>query len=123
MRVGREGIEAPSSGRPVSGLAELATVLLPRPSIRKFIGSSRWTAGAPPVRRLGCVHVEPSFVDHCGVPTCAEATERCAANASASFVVNAWDPELIEAGQVVADYRRRYMEQLVPHVAEVGTRC
>jgi DNA replication and repair protein RecF len=124
MRVGRDGIEARVSGRPVNGLAELATVL-PVQAIDPEV--HRLVEGGPQERRRfvdwGVFHVEPSFVDHW------RRYQRALRQRNAALrthqppsVVHAWDPELIEAGQLVADYRRRYMEQLVPHVAEVGTR-
>ena len=124
MRVGRDGIEARVSGRPVNGLAELATVL-PVQAIDPEV--HRLVEGGPQERRRfvdwGVFHVEPLFVDHW------RRYQRALRQRNAALrgrqppsVVHAWDTELIEAGQLVADYRRRYMEQLVPHVAEVGTR-
>ncbi len=121
---GRDGMEARVSGRPVNGLAELATVL-PAQAIDPEV--HRLVEGGPQERRRfvdwGVFHVEPSFVDHW------RRYQRALRQRNAALrthqppsVVRAWDPELIEAGQLVADYRRRYMEQLVPHVAEVGTR-
>jgi DNA replication and repair protein RecF len=65
MRLGRDGMEARVSGRPVSGLAELATVL-PAQAIDPEV--HRLVEGGPQERRRfvdwGVFHVEPSFVDH-----------------------------------------------------------
>ena len=124
MRVGREGIEARVSGRPVNGLAELATVL-PAQAIDPEV--HRLVEGGPQERRRfvdwGVFHVEPSFVDHWRRYQRALRQRNAALRSrQPASVVRVWDPELIEAGQLVADYRRRYMEQLVPHVANVGAR-
>ena len=124
LRVGQDGIEARVSGRPVSGLAELATVL-PAQAIDPEV--HRLVEGGPQERRRfidwGVFHVEPSFVDHWRRYQRALRQRNAALRTlQPAAVVRAWDPELIEAGQLVADYRSRYMRQLVPHVAEVGTR-
>ena len=65
LRFSRDGIEARYSGRPVAGLAELATVLPVQaidPEVHRLI------EGGPQERRRfvdwGVFHVEPSFVDH-----------------------------------------------------------
>jgi DNA replication and repair protein RecF len=124
IRVGREGMQARVAGRPVSGLAELAT-LLPVQAIDPEV--HRLVEGGPQERRRyvdwGVFHVEPSFVDHW------RRYQRALRQRNAALrthqppaVVHAWDPELIDAGQLVADYRSRYMETLVPHVAAVSAR-
>jgi DNA replication and repair protein RecF len=124
MRVGREGMEARVSGRPVNGLAELATVL-PAQAIDPEV--HRLVEGGPQERRRfidwGVFHVEPSFVDHWRRYQRALRQRNAALRShQVPAVVRAWDPELIEAGQLVADYRARYMGYLAPHVAEVGIR-
>ena len=124
MRVGRAGIEARVSGRPVHGLAELATVL-PAQAIDPEV--HRLVEGGPLERRRfidwGVFHVEPSFVNHWRRYQRALRQRNAALRArQAPDLVRAWDPELVEAGQVVADYRARYMTQLAPRVAEVGMR-
>jgi DNA replication and repair protein RecF len=124
MRVGRGGMEARVSGRPVNGLAELATVL-PAQAIDPEV--HRLVEGGPQERRRfvdwGVFHVEPSFVDHWRRYQRALRQRNAALRTrQPASVVRAWDPELIEAGQLVADYRSRYMALLVPHVAAVGTR-
>jgi DNA replication and repair protein RecF len=124
MRVGRDGMEARVSGRPVSGLAELATVL-PAQAIDPEV--HRLVEGGPQERRRfvdwGVFHVEPSFVDHWRRYQRALRQRNAALRThQAPAAVRAWDPELIEAGQLVADYRARYMGQLASYVAEVGTR-
>jgi DNA replication and repair protein RecF len=117
-------MEARVSGRPVHGLAELATIL-PAQAIDPEV--HRLVEGGPQERRRfidwGVFHVEPSFVDHWRRYQRALRQRNAALRShQPAAVVRAWDPELIEAGQLVADYRRRYLEQLVPHVADVGTR-
>jgi len=124
MRVGRDGMEARVSGRPVNGLAELATVL-PAQAIDPEV--HRLVEGGPQERRRfvdwGVFHVEPSFVDHWRRYQRALRQRNAALRThQPASVVRAWDPELIEAGQLVADYRSRYMALLAPHVAAVGTR-
>ena len=124
MRVDRDGMEARVSGRPVNGLAELATVL-PAQAIDPEV--HRLVEGGPQERRRyvdwGVFHVEPSFVDHWRRYQRALRQRNAALRThQPQAVVRAWDPELVESGQMVADYRGRYMQRLVPHVAEVGTR-
>ena len=124
MRVDRDGMEARVSGRPVNGLAELATVL-PAQAIDPEV--HRLVEGGPQERRRyvdwGVFHVEPSFVDHWRRYQRALRQRNAALRThQPQAVVRAWDPELVESGQLVADYRARYMQRLVPHVAEVGTR-
>jgi DNA replication and repair protein RecF len=124
MRVGKDGIQARFAGRPVSGLAELATVLPVQaidPEVHRLI------EGGPQERRRymdwGVFHVEPVFVDHWRryqrVLRQRNAALRGGQSAAA---VRAWDPDLVESGELVAGFRSRYLERLKPAVAEAGTR-
>jgi len=124
MRVSTDGIEARYGGRPVSGLAELATRLPVQaidPEVHRLID------GGPQERRRyldwGVFHVEPSFVEHW------RRYQRALRQRNAALrggqppkLVQAWDPELIEAGQSVADYRDRYMDRLRGPVVGAGRR-
>jgi DNA replication and repair protein RecF len=117
-------MEARVSGRPVSGVAELATIL-PAQAIDPEV--HRLVEGGPQERRRfldwGVFHVEPSFVDHWRRYQRALRQRNAALRThQAPAVVRAWDPELIEAGRLVSDYRTRYMTHLAPRVAEVGAR-
>ena len=124
MRVGPDGIEARFGGRPVAGLAELAT-LLPVQAIDPEV--HRLVEGGPHERRRyldwGVFHVEPTFVGQWRRYQRA-LRQRNAALKSRQTVqaIRAWDGELVEAGQLVNDYRVRYMEQLQPAVATAGER-
>jgi DNA replication and repair protein RecF len=124
LRVGSDGIQARVSGRPVTGLAELATIL-PTQAIDPEV--HRLVEGGPQERRRyvdwGVFHVEPSFVDHWRRYQRALKQRNAALrNQQPPAVVRAWDPDLIEAGEIVAAYRSRYVDRLAPHVAAVGER-
>jgi len=124
LRLGKDGIEARYSGRPVSGLAELATIL-PAQAIDPEV--HRLIEGGPQERRRfldwGVFHVEPSFVEHWRRYQRALRQRNAALKVGAvSAVVRAWDPELIEAGGLVAASRARYVQALAPHVAATAER-
>jgi DNA replication and repair protein RecF len=124
MRVDADGIEARYAGRPVSGLAELAT-RLPVQAIDPEV--HRLVDGGPQERRRyldwGVFHVEPNFVDHWRRYQRALRQRNAALRAGQpASVVRAWNPELVEAGERVAEFRQRYLELLRPHVASVGER-
>jgi len=124
MRVGSEGIEARFAGRPVAGLAELAT-LLPVQAIDPEV--HRLVEGGPQERRRyldwGVFHVEPSFVVHWRRYQRALRQRNAALRSSqVPRAVRAWDGELIEAGKLVNDYRVRYMDVLRQEVATTGER-
>ena len=124
LRFSRDGIEARYSGRPVAGLAELATVLPVQaidPEVHRLI------EGGPQERRRfvdwGVFHVEPSFVDHWRRYQRALRQRNAALRAGAApRVVRAWDPELSESGEVVAGFRHRYVQALAPRVASTAER-
>lgn len=124
MHVGPQGIQARFAGRPVAGLAELAT-LLPVQAIDPEV--HRLVEGGPQERRRyldwGVFHVEPTFVDHWRRYQRAlrqrNAALRCGQAAQA---IRAWDGELIDAGKLVNEYRTGYMEKLRPAVAIAGER-
>jgi DNA replication and repair protein RecF len=124
MRVDADGIEARYAGRPVSGLAELAT-RLPVQAIDPEV--HRLVDGGPQERRRyldwGVFHVEPNFVEHWRRYQKALRQRNAALRAGqSSAVVKAWNPELAEAGDRVAGFRQRYLDLLKPHVAAVGDR-
>jgi DNA replication and repair protein RecF len=124
LRFSRDGVEARFAGRPVTGLAELATIL-PAQAIDPEV--HRLIEGGPQERRRyvdwGVFHVEPIFVEHWRRYQRALRQRNAALKAgSPSPVVQAWSPELIEAGRVVADYRSRYVAALAPHVAATAER-
>jgi DNA replication and repair protein RecF len=122
MRVTADGIEARFGGRPVSGLAELAT-RLPVQAIDPEV--HRLVDGGPQERRRyldwGVFHVEPGFVEHWRRYQRALRQRNASLRAGqAPQLVRAWDPELIEAGEVVAAHRHRYMGRLQQSVATTG---
>ena len=124
LRLGKDGIEARYSGRPVSGLAELATIL-PAQAIDPEV--HRLIEGGPQERRRfldwGVFHVEPNFVEHWRRYQRALRQRNAALKAgSVSAVVRAWDPELVEAGELVAASRARYVIALAAHVARTAER-
>jgi len=122
MRVGGDGIEARFAGRPVTGLAELAS-LLPVQAIDPEV--HRLVEGGPQERRRyldwGVFHVEPRFVGNWRRYQRALRQRNAALRAGQEpALVRAWDPELIESGKLVAEQRARYVERLKPAVAAVG---
>jgi DNA replication and repair protein RecF len=124
MRVNSEGIEARFAGHPVSGLAELAT-RLPVQAIDPEV--HRLVDGGPQERRRyldwGVFHVEPTFVDHWRRYQRALRQRNAALKAGqAPQLVRAWDPELLDAAEVVASHRHRYLDRLRAAVGEVGQR-
>jgi DNA replication and repair protein RecF len=124
LRLGRTGIEARYGGQPVAGLAELAHILPVQaldPEVHRLI------EGGPQERRRyvdwGVFHVEPSFVEQW------KRFQRALRQRNAALrdgqpeaAVRAWDPELIESGQRIADSRARYLRTLTSHVSTVGER-
>jgi DNA replication and repair protein RecF len=124
MRLSADGIEARFGGRPVSGLAELAT-RLPVQAIDPEV--HRLVDGGPQERRRyldwGVFHVEPNFVEHWRRYQRALRQRNAALKANqAPALVRAWDPELIEAGEEVASHRRRYVTGLQESVRASGQR-
>ncbi len=124
MRLGADGIEARYAGRPVTGLAELAT-RLPVQAIDPEV--HRLVDGGPQERRRyldwGVFHVEPSFVDHWRRYQRALRQRNAALKAAqAPAMIHAWDSELVEAGEKVVLYRQRYVAGLRGSVREAGHR-
>lgn len=124
MRVGKGEIQARFAGRVVAGLAELATVLPVQaidPEVHRLIESG------PQERRRyldwGVFHVEPTFVEHWRRYQ-RILRQRNAALRSGQRVaaIRSWDPELVEAGERLVEFRVRYLECLKPAVANAGTR-
>jgi len=124
LRLSKDGIEARFAGRPVGGLAELATVLPVQaidPEVHRLI------EGGPQERRRfldwGVFHVEPNFVEHWRRYQRALRQRNAALRSGQpAGVIRAWDPELLEAGEAVAGFRVRYVEALKAHVAAVAER-
>jgi len=124
LRFSRDGIEARYGGRPVGGLAELATIL-PAQAIDPEV--HRLIEGGPQERRRfldwGVFHVEPNFVEHWRRYQRALKQRNAALRAGAApALVRAWDPELVEAGGLVAAARARYAASLAPHVSATAGR-
>jgi DNA replication and repair protein RecF len=124
MRYGKSGIEARYGGRPVAGLAELATVL-PAQAIDPEV--HRLVEGGPLERRRyldwGVFHVEPGFIGHWRRYQRALKQRNAALRAEQpERLVRVWDTELVEAGEQVAALRQSYVEKLAPHVAQVAER-
>lgn len=124
MRLGAEGIEARYAGRPVTGLAELAT-RLPVQAIDPEV--HRLVSGGPQERRRyldwGVFHVEPGFVDHWRRYQRALRQRNAALKAGQTpALIHSWDPELTEAGEEVVRHRQRYVAGLQASVRLVGQR-
>jgi DNA replication and repair protein RecF len=124
MRVSAGGIEARFAGQAVSGLAELAT-RLPVQAIDPEV--HRLVDGGPQERRRyldwGVFHVEPNFVGHWRRYQRALRQRNASLRSRQSVrLVRVWDPELIEAGELVAAHRERYIARLTVAVAKVGLR-
>jgi len=124
IRLGREGIEARAGGERLASLAELAAVL-PMQAIDPEV--HRLVEAGPQERRRyldwGVFHVEPAFVDDWRRYQRALRQRNAALrSAQPGPLVRAWDPELVEAGEAVAERRRQYVDRLCPHVAAVGER-
>lgn len=124
LRFDGEGIEARFAGRSVAGLAELATILPVQaidPEVHRLI------EGGPQERRRfldwGVFHVERGFVEHWRRYQRALKQRNAALRAGAApALVRAWDPELIEAGGLVAAARARYVSSLARHVSATAER-
>jgi DNA replication and repair protein RecF len=124
VRYGREGFEARAAGNRIGSLAELATIL-PVQAIDPEV--HRLVEEGPQERRRyldwGVFHVEPRFVDQWRRYQRALKQRNAALRLEApDSVVRAWDPELLDAGNVLAASRRDYFSQLKPHVAAIGER-
>jgi DNA replication and repair protein RecF len=124
VRFGRGGIEARAGGERIGSLAELAGVM-PVQAIDPEV--HRLVEEGPQERRRfldwGVFHVEPNFVEHWRRYQKALRQRNAALKArQPAAVVRAWNPELAEAGERVAEFRLRYLERLRPHVTAVGQR-
>lgn len=124
LRLSAEGIEARYAGRPVGGLAELATVL-PVQAIDPEV--HRLVDGGPQERRRyldwGVFHVEPNFVELWRrYQRALRQRNACLKAGQANALVQAWDRELVEAGEAVAEHRVRYLRGLSSAVRAVGQR-
>jgi DNA replication and repair protein RecF len=124
VRYSADGFEARAGGSRIGSLAELATIL-PVQAIDPEV--HRLVEEGPQERRRfldwGVFHVEPRFVEHWRRYQRALKQRNAALRSVAPEpVVRAWDPELIEAGRVLAASRRGYFESLRPRVLEMGER-
>jgi DNA replication and repair protein RecF len=124
LAYGAGGLEARFDGRPVSGIAELATILPVQaidPEIHHLIEE-----GPQQRRRFldwGVFHVEPRYVQSW------QRFQRSLRQRNAALrsrdpeeLVRIWDEDLVDAAIEVTDARRRYLEQLRPSVRWMGER-
>ena len=122
IRYGRDGFEVRAGGDSLHGLAELATVWPVQaidPEVHQLVEQG------PAERRRyldwGVFHVEPVFVSEWRRYQRALKQRNAALRAQASeSEVRAWDPELLSAGESLAERRRHYFRRLQPAVATVG---
>ena len=124
VRLSGEGIEARHAGRPIGGLAELATVF-PVQAIDPEV--HRLVDGGPQERRRyldwGVFHVEPNFVELWRrYQRALRQRNACLKAGQPNALVQAWDQELVEAGVAVAEHRFRYLQGLSAAVRSVGQR-
>jgi DNA replication and repair protein RecF len=124
VRYSREGFEARAGGARIGSLAELA-VIMPVQAIDPEV--HRLVEEGPLERRRyldwGVFHVEPRFVEQWRRYQRALKQRNAALRSDQPEpVVRAWDPELIDSGQIIARYRRDYFAKLRTHVASVGVR-
>ena len=118
------GLEARLDSRPVSGIAELATLFPVQaidPELHQLIEEG------PQHRRRyldwGVFHVEPRFVDIWQRFQRALRQRNAALRDHAALnVVRIWDADVIDAGTQVAQARSRYLEGLRPQVRAMGER-
>ena len=116
LRLGKEGIEARYSGRPISGLAELATIL-PAQAIDPEV--HRLIEGGPQERRRfldwGVFHVEPAFFPTWQRYSRALRQRNAALRARATAQeIQMWDGELVAAAEILDQFRCAYLAQLLP---------
>jgi DNA replication and repair protein RecF len=112
------GVSARVSGRAVSSLAELSQVFAVQaiePGVHKLLEEGghrrrRWMDWA-------VFHVEPQFVDTWLRYTRA-LKQRNAALRTHPEQAAAWDAELVRAGEVIAESRQSFLEQLQPYWQE-----
>jgi DNA replication and repair protein RecF len=124
VRYGREGFEARAGGARIGSLAELA-MTMPVQAIDPEV--HRLVEEGPQERRRyldwGVFHVEPRFVEQWRRYQRALKQRNAALRSNQpEAVVRAWDPELIDSGEIIARYRRDYFVSLRAHVASVGVR-
>ncbi len=120
----RDGFEVRAGGERVHSLAELATIF-PVQAIDPEV--HRLVEGGPQERRRfldwGVFHVEPPFVDQWRRYQRALKQRNAALRAGMdATVVRAWDGDLVTAGTVLAESRRRYVDALHPDISSVGRR-
>jgi DNA replication and repair protein RecF len=124
VRYGRDAFEARANGERVASLTQLATVLPVQaidPEVHRLIEEG------PQERRRyldwGVFHVKPHFVDQWRRYQRALRQRNAALRASAAeSEIRAWDGELVEAGEALANLRRDYFALLHRHVAAMGQR-
>ena len=124
VRLSGEGIEARHAGRPIGGLAELATVF-PVQAIDPEV--HRLVDGGPQERRRyldwGVFHVEPGYLNAWRIFRRALAQRNAALREQATdAVLRVWEAELAAAGTVVDEQRRRHAARLASEFQAVGRR-
>jgi DNA replication and repair protein RecF len=115
------GVSARVSGRTVTSLAELSQVFAVQviePGVHKLLEEGghrrrRWMDWA-------VFHVEPQFVETWLRYTRA-LKQRNAALRTQPEQATAWDTELVRAGEVIAESRQNFLEQLQPYWQETVT--
>lgn len=124
MRRSEKRLECRIDGRPIKRLSQLAA-LFPV----QWLGGNLHTLveDGPVYRRQfldwGLFHVKPDYVSHWKrfqklLKQRNAALRRCASGQE----VQAWDPELAEAGEKLDGYRRDYLEDLLSALAAVNPR-
>jgi DNA replication and repair protein RecF len=122
VEVGRGHMEIRVDRRPADGLAALAERLAVQvidPEIHRLVSDG------PDVRRrfldYGVFHVEHGYLDAWRRYRRALRQRNAALRAGAEAkTVAAWEPELIGAAEAVDAHRRRHVEALAGHFAELG---
>lgn len=122
VRGSKGGSEIRLGGQPATGFAQMAAALPVQvidPEVHRLLEDG------PTQRRRyldwGVFHVEPGFVPAWRRYQRALKQRNAALKTKRpSAEIHLWDEDLLEAGNLIADQRRRYVEALVPHAAELG---
>jgi DNA replication and repair protein RecF len=124
LEAGASGLHAKIGGQAVASLAELA-LTVPVQSLDPDV--HRLIEGGPLERRRyvdwGVFHVERGYIEGWRRFQRALKQRNAALKRHArAEAVRAWDTDLVETAQTVSVERARYVNQLAPHVADVGRR-
>lgn len=118
LELAGERVTARAGARPVGSLAELSQVFpvqVIEPGVHRLVeeggyGRRRWMDWA-------VFHVEPGFIDN-WVRYTRALKQRNAALKTDLAQASAWDGELARLGEMIADSRHRFLEQLDPYWRE-----